>query len=489
MGGDTGKIIGYTALAVAAVYTGGAAMGMWGAGAKAGSLAGTGIGKAGVGFGKAGAGTGFAKGATVSNTGTGFGFASGGGFAPGTVPMATNVGTTAGGMPSLGSLGGSALPSLGTVSGVGGGSSMVANTPALGLVKQASYNLAAPSITNTALNTAPTLSSLGSLNAPDPTFLGKMGNAMSGVGNYVAENPLSSYLLGSGAINQMTAPSVGDYPMADYSTLANMKTYDQGLGHMTIEELTAEMGKPGLTADQRNSIARAMEMKGLDQDRIYEARVRASLGDQRYADVNQAVQKFNEDTNISNDDLDEKTAVILANLNAQTDPQYKKAESQLNQKWAQIGRFYSRGHDDAFSGIAEAQARTHQDNMQKAETMALARNKDMQAMRQQGVNAILAGANYGDTLDRYKANLDENNRRYLGGRLLSDRDSNYSTALLGLQGINNANLGRFKADQASANAQALQGLEMTRMGLRGYSDLVPLGRRSLYDSAYTGYMI
>lgn len=482
MGGDTGKIIGYTALAVAAVYTGGAAMGYWGAGAKAGSLAGTGIGKAGVGFGKAGAGTGFAKGATVSNTGTGFGFASGGGFAPGTVPMATNAGTA--GMSSLGSLGSSSgIGSLSAIGGAGGGGSMVANSLAPGLVKNASYSLAsnAPTITNTALNTSPTLtSSLGSLNAPDPTFLGTMGNAMSGVGNYVAENPLSSYFLGQGALNQMTAPNVGDYPMADFTSLQQQQTYDQTLSGLSLDQLNNELSRPGITQHERNSISRAMQARGISDDRIQEAQARALHGEQRYAEVSKAMGDFRDATNKDQGDLDAQAALIYATYKDDSDKTFNDAKTQLKQQYARAGRLYSRGGDDAFAQITGKQTMHNADLKQKAMEEAMRRNKSNADLQLQGANAILAGANYGDTLDRYAANLNENNRRFQLGDLKDASQQNYNTNLLGLQGANNYNLAKYKQDKSSADAQALQGLELTKLGMRGFDDLVPLGSRSLY---------
>jgi hypothetical protein len=50
------------------------------------------------------------------------------------------------------------------------------------------------------------------------------------------------------------------------------------------------------------------------------------------------------------------------------------------------------------------------------------------------------------------------------------RDQNYTTNLLGQQGQSNYDLAKYKADSASANAQALQGLESAKLGmnLAGY---------------------
>ena len=170
--------------------------------------------------------------------------------------------------------------------------------------------------------------------------------------------------------------------------------------------------------------------------------------------------------------------------NSQSDPIYDKAETQLKQKWAQRGRYDSRGSDDATSGIAEARARTALENQTKAEAEALRRNAELTKMREQGVNALLAGANYGDVQNRWDANFNENNRRYQLADLRDAGKENYSTSLLGLQGMQNYDLGNFQAQQSARNAQALQGLEMTKLGIRGFGDLVPVGMQRLYNTSY-----
>lgn len=472
MGGDTGKIIGYVAMAAAVAYTGYAMLGKT---AMAGSMGPAAKGTA-TGFGKAGMGTGSLANYSATAPNVGFGF-SGFGATPATTSSLGSLGSA-----KLGSVGG--MSSLGNLAGAGSYGATTLAQPMAGNVVNTSYtpgaftakNAFTSKLANSTLTTPPPVGSDLAVN-PDPSFLTRTGN-------YISENPLSSYFIGSGMLNQMTAPGMPDYPMADFTSLQAQKTYDQGLALMDIEELTREMERTDISPEQRNAIGRAMKAQGLDDQRIYESRVRGAMGGERQAGINEAVKQFNEDTNISDEELANQTAAIYAMYNSQSDPVYDKAETQLKQKWAQRGRYDSRGSDDATSGIAEARARTALENQTKAEAEALRRNTELTKMRQQGVNALLTGANLGDVRDRWDANYNENNRRYQLADLKDARQDNYSTSLLGLQGGQNYDLGNFQAQQNAANAQALQGLEMTRLGMRGFGDLVPIGSRRLYDSYY-----
>jgi len=444
MGGDTGKIIGYVAMAAAVAYTGYAMFG------KAALTSAAPVGA------KTSAGAGLTAvpaGTSAVNPGT---LALGKG---GSIGLAPSAGAGAGGFGS----GGTLASTIGTGAK---GSYAYGATPVNYAGGAGAYGAGGSTLTQTAAN---------------PGFMSTLANK---AGTYISENPLSSYFIGSGMLNQMTAPGMPEYPMADFTSLQAQKTYDQGLDLMSIEELTFEMERTDISPEQRNAIGRAMQAKGLSDQRIYESRVRGAMGGERQAGINEAVKQFNEDTNISDEELANQTAAIYAMYNSKSDPVYDKAETQLKQKQAQRGLYNSRGSDDATSAIAEARARTALENQTKAEAEALRRNAELTKMRQQGVNALLTGANYGDVSDRWTANFNENNRRYQLADLKGARQDNYSTSLLGLQGGQNYDLGNYQAQQNAANAQALQGLEMTRLGMRGFGDLVPIGSRRLYDSYY-----
>jgi hypothetical protein len=302
------------------------------------------------------------------------------------------------------------------------------------------------------------------------------------VGTAVTENPFASYMIGSGVLNQAMAQYPEDVPMMDFSNVQQAQTYDQTLGHMTIEQLTAEMQNPSLSPEQRNAISRAMSAQGLSNDRIYEARVRGELGAERSAGVGEAVQNFYDSTNVSQEDLDAQTALLYASYKARTDSDYDDAQKETKQVLAQLGRLASAGGNDQFGQLAQSRVETDLKSRQQAEAEVLRRNAELANTRQMGVNAILAGANYGDVQDRWDANFNEQNRRYQLADLNSQRDQNYSTQLLGLQGANQYNTAKYAADTKKAQTQALQGLEMTKLGMRGFGDLVPNDTRYIYDS-------
>ena len=445
MGGDTGKIIGYVALAAAVVVaTGPAGAGWWGAGETA------------------------ATGAGLGGTGAGLG---GGGFTSAGVPTSMGFGT--GGLGATGSAltpGVSSLGSLstgfgGATAGMGTFGAGTAGVSSLGSLAPASYvpSTVASSVTPAASTVV------------NPGILSRMGTA-------VMDNPFASYMIGSGVLNQAMAQYPEDVPMMDFSSVQQAQTYDQTLGHMTIEQLTAEMQKPNLSQEQRNAISRAMSSQGLSDDRIYEARLRGELGAERSASVNEAVQNFYDATNVSQEDLDAQTALLYASYKARTDSEYDDAQKDTKQVLAQLGRLASAGGNDQFGQLAQSRVETDLRSRQQAEAEVLRRNAELANTRQMGVNAILAGANYGDVQDRWDANFNEQNRRYQLADLNSQRDQNYSTQLLGLQGANQYNTAKYAADTKKAQTQALQGLEMTKLGMRGFGDLVPSDTRYIYDS-------
>lgn len=445
MGGDTGKIIGYVALAAAVVVaTGPAGAGWWGAGETA------------------------ATGAGLGGTGAGLG---GGGFTSAGVPTSMGFGT--GGLGATGSAltpGVSSLGSLstgfgGATAGMGTFGAGTAGVSSLGSLAPASYvpSAVASSVTPAASTVV------------NPGILSRMGTA-------VMDNPFASYMIGSGVLNQAMAQYPEDVPMMDFSSVQQAQTYDQTLGHMTIEQLTAEMQKPNLSQEQRNAISRAMSSQGLSDDRIYEARLRGELGAERSASVNEAVQNFYDATNVSQEDLDAQTALLYASYKARTDSEYDDAQKDTKQVLAQLGRLASAGGNDQFGQLAQSRVETDLRSRQQAEAEVLRRNAELANTRQMGVNAILAGANYGDVQDRWDANFNEQNRRYQLADLNSQRDQNYSTQLLGLQGANQYNTAKYAADTKKAQTQALQGLEMTKLGMRGFGDLVPSDTRYIYDS-------
>ena len=458
MGGDTGKIIGYVALAAAVVVaTGPAGAGWWGAGETA------------------------ATGAGLGGTGAGLG---GGGFTSAGVPTSMGFGT--GGLGATGSALTPGVSSLGSLSTGFGGATAGMGTFGAGTAGVSSLGSLAPSASYipasaTSLGGAGTaVSSLGSV-APaastvvNPGILSRMGTA-------VMDNPFASYMIGSGVLNQAMAQYPEDVPMMDFSSVQQAQTYDQTLGHMTIEQLTAEMQKPNLSQEQRNAISRAMSSQGLSDDRIYEARLRGELGAERSASVNEAVQNFYDATNVSQEDLDAQTALLYASYKARTDSEYDDAQKDTKQVLAQLGRLASAGGNDQFGQLAQSRVETDLRSRQQAEAEVLRRNAELANTRQMGVNAILAGANYGDVQDRWDANFNEQNRRYQLADLNSQRDQNYSTQLLGLQGANQYNTAKYAADTKKAQTQALQGLEMTKLGMRGFGDLVPSDTRYIYDS-------
>ena len=445
MGGDTGKIIGYVALAAAVVVaTGPAGAGWWGAGETA------------------------ATGAGLGGTGAGLG---GGGFTSAGVPTSMGFGT--GGLGATGSAltpGVSSLGSLstgfgGATAGMGTFGAGTAGVSSLGSLAPASY--VPPTVASSVTPAASTV--------VNPGILSRMGTA-------VMDNPFASYMIGSGVLNQAMAQYPEDVPMMDFSSVQQAQTYDQTLGHMTIEQLTAEMQKPNLSQEQRNAISRAMSSQGLSDDRIYEARLRGELGAERSASVNEAVQNFYDATNVSQEDLDAQTALLYASYKARTDSEYDDAQKETKQVLAQLGRLASAGGNDQFGQLAQSRVETDLRSRQQAEAEVLRRNAELANTRQMGVNAILAGANYGDVQDRWDANFNEQNRRYQLADLNSQRDQNYSTQLLGLQGANQYNTAKYAADTKKAQTQALQGLEMTKLGMRGFGDLVPSDTRYIYDS-------
>ncbi len=267
---------------------------------------------------------------------------------------------------------------------------------------------------------------------------GFMGTALAGMANM---GWMTGAMMGAGAATMFStpdAPQMPDYSQGFSQQQANMD-YQNSFGRRSGAELEDML----LNGDEqtKNLAHSELTRRGEDSNRLLELSTR----NERTAEDQANLDQYLEDSKVpSTDELD----LLMAQLNeerlAAFNDDVEKEQTRLKQISAGRGTLDSNRNDQLNLSLAEAAARNRGDIRSSSQNQILNYQQGLQGIRDQGLNRLLKGAGYADTMSRYNIGATDAERKYQEAIRNANTQDQRNVAFQQFQANNDRNLALYR---------------------------------------------
>jgi hypothetical protein len=278
-------------------------------------------------------------------------------------------------------------------------------------------------------------------------WTGAIGGALSNM------SFMQAGLLGAGAAQMMTPveqPQFPDYSQGFSQQQANMD-FQNSFGRRSGAELEDML----LNGDEqtKNLAHSELTRRGEDANRLLELSTRSDRTALEQANLDQ----YLEDSKVpSTDELD----LLMAQLNeerlAAFNDDVEKEQTRLKQISAGRGTLDSNRNDQLNLSLAEAAARNRGDIRSSSQNQILNYQQGLQGIRDQGLNRLLKGAGYADTMSRYNLGATDAERKYQEAIRNANTQDQRNLAFQQFQANNDRNLALYRQQSEGARNTSTQ---------------------------------
>jgi len=248
-------------------------------------------------------------------------------------------------------------------------------------------------------------------------------------------------MMGAGAATMLDtpeAPQMPDYGQGFSQQQANMD-FQNSFGRRSGAELEDML----LNGDEqtKNLAHSELTRRGEDSNRLLELSTR----NERTAEDQANLDQYLEDSKVpSTDELD----LLMAQLNeerlAAFNDDVEKEQTRLKQISAGRGTLDSNRNDQLNLSLAEAAARNRGDIRSSSQNQILNYQQGLQGIRDQGLNRLLKGAGYADTMSRYNIGATDAERKYQEAIRNANTQDQRNLAFQQFQANNDRNLALYR---------------------------------------------